>query len=156
MTRLPLDGQDSTPLRVGRSRRQQLQNGRAWLRYAGQDMRCPYCRHDHTCHLVNSERPFVRRLANTPDELDAAKMVRLEDGATALAVKEYLSGRAEVESAFCRRCARDLSTAQVQCYQAAIGVGEVVGRGLRVRRPDETEVLVGRGLGDKLHRNPIA
>ena len=128
MNRLPLDGPDST-LRVGRSRRQQPQNGRAWLRYAGQDMRCPYCGHDHTFHLVNSERPFVLRLADTPDELDAAKMVRLEDGAIALAVKDFLSGRAEVESAFCRRCARDLRTAQVQCYQAAVGVGEVVDQG---------------------------
>ena len=105
---------------------------------------------------MNSERPFVLRLADTPDELDAAKMVRLEDGAIALAVKDFLSGRAEVESAFCRRCALYLRTAQVQCYQAAFGVGEVVDRGLRVRRRDETELLVGKGLGDMLRAKGLA
>ena len=111
------------------NKRRQARHGRAWRRFSPGGVTCRYCPHDSSKHLCTSGQPHFYGRA-TPEEAadpDLALYRHKTTGGPVLVRRVVVARDAELITAFCRACARELGTHQVLCFQRTLATGEVVG-----------------------------
>ena len=115
---------------TGRNRRRRHRNHGAWRRFSTDGKRCPYCGHDGSHHLVQSQQPHFYRKATADEERNPhTRLYRYTPpgGASVLVRRMTVARNAEIVTAYCTACAESMKTSQVLCYQRNTAVGEVVG-----------------------------
>ena len=119
------------PTKRGNKKRR-TRNWKAWMILSGGSESCPFCKHPMGEHLCSSGQPHFYRPA-TPGELQEPrqKLYRheQEDGNFITVRRIMVAKKAELITAFCTTCARELDTQQALCYQRTLAKGEVVGAG---------------------------
>lgn len=122
---------DRTLRRAGRrSRRRSGRNHGAWRRFAPDGTHCRYCPHDGSKHLISSGQPHFYRPATEQKRRTPGLLLYRhtpKEGGPALVRRIVVANRAELITAFCTACAKELGTAQVLCYQRTLAVGEAIG-----------------------------
>ena len=118
------------------NKRRQARHGRAWLRFSPDGVTCRYCPHDSSRHLCTSGQPQFFRKATPEEERDPFLPLYRHNvpGGPVLVRRIVVARDAELITAFCRTCARELGAHQVLCFQRTLAIGEVVG----VRSGNET------------------
>ena len=112
------------------NRRRQERNLTAWQGFSPDGDTCRYCRHEAATHLCSSGQPMFYRPAT--DDEKHSRSVRLyrhetPEAGTVLVRRMVVARAAELITVFCTRCAEEMGTRQVACYQRNTAVGEVVG-----------------------------
>ena len=122
---------DRTLRRAKRNNRRRGQrNSGAWERFCPDGIRCRYCGHDGSQHLVSSGQPHFFRPATEAERSDLSVTLyrhRLLEGGSVLVRRMTVTNRAELITAYCVACAESFPTSQVLCYQRNLAIGEVVG-----------------------------
>ena len=117
------------PVKRGNKKRR-ARNWKAWQLMSPDGSTCRFCPHDHTQHLTSSGQPHYYRPATDEERRDPFEKLythELPDGNQVLVKRMIVSRKAELITAFCTECARELDTQQVLCYQRTLAKGEVVG-----------------------------
>ncbi len=113
-----------------RNRRRSARNAGAWARFALDGRRCPYCRHAGADHRCTSGQPHFYRPATAAERrnphLTLYRHLRA-DGSHVLVRRMTVARDAEIVTAYCTACARELRTHQALCFVRTRAVGEVVG-----------------------------
>ncbi len=111
------------------NKRRQHRHGRAWRRFSPGGVTCRYCPHDSSSHLCTSGQPHFYRRATHDEERDPYLTLYKHEtpGGSVLVRRLVVARDAELITAFCRACTRDLGTHQVLCFQRTLATGEVVG-----------------------------
>ena len=119
------------PVKRGNKKRR-ARNWNAWQIFSPDGARCRFCEHDHTAHLTSSGTPHFYRPATEAEQGDPSEQLYRHDlpgGSSVLVKRVNVASRAELITAFCKKCAEDKQTSQVLCYQRTLAKGEVVGLG---------------------------
>ena len=113
------------------NKRRQARHGRAWVRFSPDGVSCRYCPHDSSRHLCTSGQPHFFRKATPEEERDPFLTLYRHNvpGGPVLVRRIVVARDAELITAFCRTCARELGAHQVLCFQRTLATGEVVGIG---------------------------
>ena len=110
-------------------------NGRVWDQMMGLFSRCRFCGHGAEVHKAWSGQPFFWRPAEFAER--GKRILRYAARDWALK-RQMVDRRVDMIELFCERCAGDMRTDQVLCFQRRHGRGEVVGvpvlRHLTIRR----------------------
>ncbi len=112
------------------NRRRQERNLTAWQGFSPDGTTCRYCPHDSSTHLCTSAQPVFYRPATEAER--RSRSVRLyshdtPDNGAVLVRRMVVARAAELITVFCTRCAEEMNTRQVACFQRNTAVGEVVG-----------------------------
>ena len=110
------------------NKRRQARHGRAWLRFSPDGVSCRYCPHDSSRHFCTSGKPHFFRKATPEEERDPFLTLYRHNvpGGPVLVRRIVVARDAELITAFCRPCARELGTHHVPCFQRNPATGEVV------------------------------
>ena len=112
------------------NRKRQERNLTAWQAFSPDGTTCRYCSHDETTHLCTSGQPvFYRPASDAERHSRSARLYRHEtpENGPVLLRRMVVARSAELITVFCTKCAEEMKTAQVACYQRNTAVGEVVG-----------------------------
>ncbi len=111
------------------NKRRQARHGKAWMRFSPDGVSCRYCPHDSAVHLCTSGQPHFFRKATPEEEGDPFLTLYRHKvpGGPVLVRRVVVARDAELITAFCRTCARELGAHQVLCFQRTLAVGETVG-----------------------------
>ena len=112
------------------NRRRQERNLTAWQGFSPDGDTCRYCRHEAATHLCTSGQPHIYRPAT--DDEKHSRLVRLyrhetPGNGSVLLRRMVVARSAELITVFCAKCAEEMNTKQVACFQRNTAVGEVVG-----------------------------
>ena len=122
---------DRTLKKAKRSnKRRRERNGGAWQRFSPDGVRCRYCKHDGSQHLLSSGQPHFFRPVTESERRDPSVMLyrhTLPEGGSVLVRRMTVANRAELITAYCVPCAESMGTPQVLCFQRNLAIGEVVG-----------------------------
>ena len=112
------------------NRRRQERNLTSWQALSPDGTTCRFCRHDETTHLCTSGQPiFYRPATDAERHSRSIRLYRHEtpENGPVLLRRMVVARGAELITVFCTRCAEEMNTRQVACFQRNTAVGEVVG-----------------------------